>query len=92
MPINKEIKQISKNGQEIANTINNKMKFMDSARFIPNSVLSLDDSLAAELHKYKCKGCKCYLFYSKVKERVLQLNCLNCNKSFEEDFDKDLKK
>ena len=70
-------KQITKNGEEIAKTISCKLKFIDSSKFIENSLSNFVDNLAERIRKIKCKSrhgdknceewgikykdCKCYL-------------------------------
>ena len=36
------------------------------------------------------KDYKCYLQYAKVKDKILQFKCLNCNKNCKKSFDEDL--
>ena len=37
------------------------MKFIDSARFVANSLLNLVNNLAKGIHKIKYKDCDCFL-------------------------------
>ena len=42
-------------------TIANKIKFIDSARFMTSSLSSLIDNLTERIHKTKCKDCDRFL-------------------------------
>ena len=55
VPIEKEVNQIAKNGEETTKTISYKLKFIDSTRFMASSLSNLDKILAKEIHKIKCK-------------------------------------
>ena len=46
VPMKKEIKKISKDGNEIVTTISYKMKFINSSRFIASSLSNLVDNLS----------------------------------------------
>ena len=70
-------KKITKNGEEITKTISCKLKFIDSSKFIEDSLSNFVDNLAEIIRKVKCKyrhgdknceewgikykDCKCYL-------------------------------
>ena len=49
------MKNIDKNGKEIAKTISYKVQFIDSARFMAISLSNLVLYLAKKIHKIKCK-------------------------------------
>ena len=51
VPIEKEVKGIGENGEDITNTISCKLKFIDSARFIVNSLSYLVNNLIEDIHK-----------------------------------------
>ena len=55
VPITKEVEKIDKNGEEVTKTVYFKLQFIDSARFMASSLLSLCDNLANEIHNIKCK-------------------------------------
>ena len=46
VPMKKEIKKISKDGNEIVTTISYKIKFINSSRFIASSLSNLVDNLS----------------------------------------------
>ena len=51
----KEVTRIDKNGKEIKKNIPYVSQFIDSARSMTNSLLSLVNSLSEGLHRIKCK-------------------------------------
>ena len=54
--ITKEVKRIGKNGEETAKTISYKLQFIDSAKFMANSLSDLADKFARGINiKIKCK-------------------------------------
>ena len=57
---------------------------------MPSSLSSLTNNLAKGFHKNKCKNCKSYLEYMKVKDASPIFKCLNCNKNYEKEFNEDL--
>ena len=73
-------------------TISYKIKFIDSARFVANSLSSLVDNLAEGIHRIKFKNCDCFLEYESVKENLIKYKWLSCNKEYSNKFDEKLKK
>ena len=57
VPIEKEVTNIDKDGNESVVTISYKTKFIDSARFMATSLSNLVDNLTEAVHKIKCKDC-----------------------------------
>ena len=55
-----------------------------------SSLSSLANNLAKGFHKNKCKDCKSYLKYMKVKDASSIFKFLNCNKNYEKEFNEDL--
>ena len=55
VPIEKEVTNIDKDGNESVVIISYKMKFIESARFMANSLSNFVDNLAEGIHKIKCK-------------------------------------
>ena len=90
VPINKEITKIDKDGNDKIVTIPYKLKFIDSFRFISTSLSSLADNLSDGLHSNKCIDCKSSLHNVKVKGPQLIFKCLNCNKNYNKDFNREL--
>ena len=59
LPMEKEVTNIYKDGNESVVTLSYKIEFTDSARFIASSLSNLVDNLAEGIHKikYKCLSC-----------------------------------
>ena len=57
VPIEKEVTNIDKDGNESVVTISYKTKFIDSARFMATSLSNLVDNLTEGVHNIKCKDC-----------------------------------
>ena len=60
IPIEKEVTNIDKDGNESVVTISYKIKFIDSARFVASSLSNLGDNLAEGIHKIKCKDLRLF--------------------------------
>ena len=60
VPIEKEVTNIDKDGNESVVTISYKIKFIDSARFMASSLSNLVDNLAEGIHKIRFKDCDCH--------------------------------
>ena len=67
VPIEKEVTNIDKDGNESVVTISYKIKFFDSTRFMASSLSSLVNNLAKEIHKIKCKDCDYFLEYEVLR-------------------------
>ena len=65
VPIEKEVTNIDKDGNESVVTISYKMKFIESARFMANSLSNIVDNLVEGIHKIKCK--KIVIVFLKIK-------------------------
>ena len=72
IPIEKEVTKINKDGHESVVTILCKIKFIDSVRFMATSLSSLVDNLTEGIHKFKCKGCDCFLEFESVKDNLIK--------------------
>ena len=92
VPIEKDLTNIDKDGNESVVTISYKLKFLDDARFMATSLSNLVDILPEGLHKIKCKDCDCFLKYESVKDNLIKYKCLSCNKNYSNKIDKELKK
>ena len=82
VPIKKELD----NGKSITY----KVKFIDSFRFMSNSLSNLVDNLSEELHGGKCTGCKSCLDYMLFKDYQLIFRCFECKKNYKKEFNKEL--
>ena len=91
VPIAKEVTNIDKDGNESFVTISYKTKFIDSARFMANSLPNLFDNIAERTHKVKCKDCACFLEYESVKDNLIKYKCLSCNKDYSNKLDEKFK-
>ena len=92
VPMKKEIKKISKDGNEIVTTISYKIKFINSSRFIASSLSNLVDNLSEWIRKIKYKDCGCFLEYESVKDNLIKYKCLSCNKDYSKKLDEELDK
>ena len=54
VPIEKQVKRIGKKGEKDKN-LPDKLKFINSVKFIARSLSDLVDNLAEEIHKIKCQ-------------------------------------
>ena len=84
--------KIDKDGDESVITMPCKLKFIDSKRFMANSLSNVADKLAEGIHKIKCKDCDCFLEYESVKDNLMKYKCLSCNKDYSNKLDEKLKK
>ena len=73
-------------------TISYKVTFIDSARFMANSLSNLVDNLPGRIHKIRCNNCDCFLEYGNVKENLIKYKCLSCNKDYSKKLYKKLEK
>ena len=55
VPIPKEVMRINKNREEVARIISYILQFIDSARFMSNSLSDLANNLSNGIHRIKCK-------------------------------------
>ena len=53
----KNVTKIDKDGNEGVLNISQKIKFIDSARFMITSLSNLDDNLSKRVNKIECKDC-----------------------------------
>ena len=70
--------------------INDKIKFIDSCRFMSSSLSKLVDNLSEGIHNNKCFDCESNLDYIKIKNEQLLLKCFNCDIYCKKKFNKDL--
>ena len=59
-----------------------KIKFIDSYRFMAMSLSKLIDNLSEGIHNNKCIDCKSCLDYIKTKNERLILKCFNCEQYY----------
>ena len=55
VPLEKEVKRIDKNGEEITKNISYILQFIDSARFTASSLSNLVNNFSEGIHRIKCK-------------------------------------
>ena len=92
IPVEKEVTNIDKDGNESFATVSYKIKFIDRARFMAISLSNFVDNLAKGIHKIKCKDCDSFLEYESVKDNLIKYKCLSCNKDYSNKLDEKLKK
>ena len=71
VPIGKDVTSTDKGDNESVVTIFYKIKFIDSARFMPSSLSSLFDNFTEVIHKIKYKDCDCFLEYESIKDNLI---------------------
>ena len=107
-PIDKEVKRIDKNGEEIAKNLFYILQFIDSAKFKASSLSNLVNNLSEGLHIIKCKlghgdkknekcgikwkYCDCFLEYANFKYELIECKCSICNNNCQIKFHEKLKK
>ena len=107
VPIEKEIRRIDKNGEEITKNICYILQFIDSTKFMARSSSNLFNNLSEGIHKIKCehgcndkncetcrikyKYCHCILEYTNFKDDLIEYKCLCCNKNIQQQFNQKLK-
>ena len=107
VPIEKEVTKIDKNGEEVTKDISYILQFIDSARFLANSLSNLVNNLSEGIHRIKCKfkyddekgetcGIKykysdCFLKYVNFKDDLIEYKCLCCNKNYQHEVKEKLK-
>ena len=92
VPIEKEVINVDKDGNEGLVTISDIIKVIDGARFVASAISNLVDNLVEGVHKIKCKDCDCFLKYESVKDNLIKYKCLSCSKDYSNKLDKKLKK
>ena len=92
VPIEKEVTNIDKHGNESVVTKCYKTKFIDSTRFMASSLSDLVNNLAEKIHKAKCKDCHCFLGDESVTDNLIKYKYLSCNKDNSNKIDEELKK
>ena len=91
-PIEKEVPNIDKDGNESVVTISYKIKLINSARCMTSSLPNLVYNLTEGIHNIKCKDCDYFLEYESVKDNLMKYKCLYCNKDYSKKLDEKFKK
>ena len=107
MKIDKEVTRIDKNEKEITKNIYYILQFIDSSRFMANSLSNLVNNLSEGLPRIKCKlvhddkkceicvikykYCDCFLEYKNFKGEIIEYKCSICNKNCQIKLDEKLK-
>ena len=95
--IEKDVKRIDKNGEEVTKNLSYILQFIDSARFMASSLSNLVTNLFEGIHRIKCKYvhddkkceicgikhkyCNCFLEYGNFKDDFIECKYLRCNKN-----------
>ena len=66
----KEVTSIDKDDTESVVAISDRIKFIDSARFMANASSNLADNLAEGIHEIKCKDYDWFREYESVKDNL----------------------
>ena len=82
VPIEKEVTKINNVGNESIQAISYKIKFIDSARFMSNSLSNLVDNLAEGIHEIKCKYYDCFLEHQSFKDDLIKCKYLSWKKDY----------
>ena len=85
VPLEKEITNIDKDGNESIITTSYRIKFIHSARFMTSSLSNLVDNLAEETREIKCKNWECFLECESVNDSLIKYTCLSCSKDYKLD-------
>ena len=81
IPIEKEFTKIDKDGNESVATISYKIKFIDIARFMANSLSNLVDNLAEGICKIDSRDCDSFFEYESFKDKLF------CKKNYSSKID-----
>ena len=84
------------------------LQFIDTARFMANSLSSLANNFSHAIYRIKCKFerdytkcetcwikykyCDCFLEYANFKDDLVEYKCLCFNKKYQHIYDENLKK
>ena len=68
--------------------ITNRLKFIDSFRFMSTSLSKLVDNLIDGVHSDKCINCKSNLCFVRTINETLLFECVDCKKEYEKKFNK----
>ena len=82
VPIEEEVKDINKDGNESVVTTSSKIKIIDSAIFMVTSLSSLVDNPIDVIHKIKCKDCDCFGQYKSCQDNLTKHEYFPCNKDY----------
>ena len=66
------------------------LNFIDSFRFMSNSLSIFVDNLSEGLHNKQCIKCNSFLEYLSIDDKKLTCKCIDCNKNYKLHVDKDL--
>ena len=91
IPIEEEVTNIEKDGNESVFVISYKIKFIDSGRLMVTLLSNLVDNLTEEIQKIKCKDCDYFLEYESVKDNLIKCKCLSYSKDYLNKLDEILK-
>ena len=95
----KKVARIDGSGEDSTKNMSYRLRFVDSARFMANSLSNLVNNFAEKIHNIKCKyghddkkcencrikykNCQCCLEYINVIDDLVEYKCLCCNKNYQ---------
>ena len=91
IPIEKEVIEIDKDGNESVATVSYKIKFIDSARFMATFLSDLVDNFRERIDKIKCGDFDCFLEYESLRDILVKHKCLSCNRDDSNIINEELK-
>ena len=92
--IEKETRKFDKYDNDDIIIMSYKIRFVDGASFMVNSLSDLAHNLAEGIHKIKCKDCTIIFLNTTVSmgDSLIKYKCLACNKNYSKKTDEKLKK
>ena len=107
VPIEKEVTKIDKNGEEITKNMSYILQFIDSTRFMANSLSNLVNNFSGRIYEIKCKYgldekkyeasgityevYDCFLEYTDFKDDLIEFKFLGFKKNYQKKVSRNVK-